>query len=69
VFTHPYAAEMLAAQRIRELRADAARARLAKQLRTAKPAQRQRTLLRRAHHRSNVWMPKPHRRGTASKAT
>ena len=69
MFTHPYAAEILAAQHTRELQADADRARLAQQLPTAKPARPQRTPLRRAHHHWNLWTARQHRRRTATKAT
>lgn len=69
MFTHPYAAEMLAAQRIRELRADAYRARLARQLRTDRPAQPQQRSSRRAHRHRNLWTAWQHRDRTATKAT
>lgn len=69
MFTHPYAAEMLAAQRIRELRADAYRTRLARQLRTERPSQSQQTSSRRAHRHRNLWTAWQDRRRTATKAT
>jgi hypothetical protein len=69
MFTHPYAAEMLAAQHTRELQADADRTRLARQAATFKRATPHHTPPSRAHRHWSLWPARQHRRRTAAKAT